>query len=361
MIDHRGPEFAALLEEVVRGAKTVFGTDHDVIVLSSSGTGGLESAIANLVSPGDRVLSAICGNFGERFAEIASVYGAQVIRHEVEWGQPVDPDDLRRLLAAHPEVELVLLTHNETSTGLTNDLEALVAVVREAGRLSVVDGVSSVSSMPVEVDRIGADVVVSGSQKGWMAPPGIAFAAVSEPAWERQATSKSPRFYFDWAQHRKFASRGATPWTPALSVMFGVREGIRMLLEEGLDNAYARHRRCADAVGAGLQGMGFDLLAAEGYRSATVTAALPRAELDIKAYRKLLRDKFGVVIAGGQGKMDGRMIRVGHLGYVTEGDMIQVLWAMEQALEELDVRANEGAGVSAAVASLNQAAAAVPA
>ncbi len=153
MIDHRGPEFAALLEEVVRGAKTVFGTDHDVIVLSSSGTGGLESAIANLVSPGDRVLSAICGNFGERFAEIASVYGAQVIRHEVEWGQPVDPDDLRRLLAAHPEVELVLLTHNETSTGLSNDLEALVAVVREAGRLSVVDGVSSVSSMPVEVDR----------------------------------------------------------------------------------------------------------------------------------------------------------------------------------------------------------------
>jgi aspartate aminotransferase-like enzyme len=204
-------------------------------------------------------------------------------------------------------------------------------------------------------------VVVSGSQKGWMAPPGIAMVAISEAAWERQAKATSPRFYFDWAQHRKFAARGATPWTPAISVLFGVREGIRMLLEEGLDNAYARHRRCADAVGAGLQAMGFDLFAAEGYRSATVTAAVPRAELDIKAYRKLLREKFGVVIAGGQGKMDGRMIRVGHLGYVTEGDMVQVLWAMEQALEELDVRANEGAGVSAAVATLNQAAAAVPA
>ena len=147
MIDHRGPEFAALLEEVVRGARSVFGTDNEVVVMSSSGTGGLESAIVNLVSPGDRVLAAICGNFGERFAEIATAYGADVIRHEVEWGQPVDPDDLRRLLAAHPEVELVLLTHNETSTGLTNDLEALVAVVREAGRMSVVDGVSSVSSM----------------------------------------------------------------------------------------------------------------------------------------------------------------------------------------------------------------------
>ncbi len=361
MIDHRGPEFAALLEEVVRGAKAVFGTDNDVLVLSSSGTGGLESAIANLVTPGDHVLSAICGNFGERFAEIAAVYGAQVIRHEVEWGQPVDPDDLRRLLAAHPEVEMVMLTHNETSTGLTNDLEGLVAVVREAGRLSVVDGVSSVSSMAVEADRIGADVVISGSQKGWMAPPGVAFAAVSQAAWERQATSKSPRFYFDWAQHRKFAAKGATPWTPAISVLFGVREGIRMLLEEGLENAYGRHRRCADAVEAGLQAMGFDLFAAEGYRSATVTAGVPRTELDIKAYRKLLREKYGVVIAGGQGKMDGRMVRVGHLGYVAEGDMVQVLWAMEQALEELDVRANEGAGVSAAVASLNQAAAAVPA
>jgi aspartate aminotransferase-like enzyme len=361
MIDHRGPEFAALLEEVVRGAKSVFGTDNEVVVMSSSGTGGLESAIVNLVSPGDRVLAAICGNFGERFAEIATAYGADMIRHEVEWGQPVDPDDLRRLLASHPEVELVLLTHNETSTGLTNDLEALVAVVREAGRMSVVDGVSSVSSMPVEVDRISADVVVSGSQKGWMAPPGVAFAAVSQAAWERAEKSTSPRFYFDWAQHKKFAAKGATPWTPAVSVLFGVREGIRMLLEEGLDNAYARHRRCADAVAAGLQGMGFTLFAAEGYRSATVTAAVPHADVDVKAYRKLLREKFGVVIAGGQGKLEGRLVRVGHLGYVTEGDMVQVLWAMEQALEELDIRANEGAGISAAVASLNQSAAAVPA
>jgi len=361
MIDHRGPEFAALLAEVVGGAKSVFGTDSEVVVMSSSGTGGLESAIVNLVSPGDRVLAAICGNFGERFAEIATTYGADVIRHAVEWGQPVDPDDLRRLLASHPEVELVLLTHNETSTGLTNDLEALVAVVREAGRMSVVDGVSSVSSMPVEVDRIGADVVVSGSQKGWMAPPGIAFAAVSQAAWERAERAKAPRFYFDWAQHRKFAAKGATPWTPAVSVLFGVREGIRMLLEEGLGNAYARHRRCADAVAAGLQGMGFTLFAAEGYRSATVTAAVPPADLDVKAYRKLLRERFGVVIAGGQGKLEGRLVRVGHLGYVTEGDMVQVLWALEQALEELDIRANEGAGVSAAVASLNQAAAAVPA
>jgi len=178
MIDHRGPEFAALLEEVVRGAKSVFGTDNEVVVLSSSGTGGLESAIVNLVSPGDRMLAAICGNFGERFAEIATACGGDVIRHEVEWGQPVDPDDLRRLLASHPEIELVLLTHNETSTGLTNDLEALVAVVREAGRMSVVDGVSSVSSMPVEVDRIGDDAQLDDLRMDGQVPVGFEAAAV---------------------------------------------------------------------------------------------------------------------------------------------------------------------------------------
>jgi len=213
-------------------------------------------------------------------------------------------------------------------------------VVRDAGRLSVVDGVSSVSSMPVDVDRVGADVVVSGSQKGWMAPPGVAFVSVSQAAWERQARARSPRFYFDWDQHRRFLVQGATPWTPAISVLFGVREGIRMLLEEGLDNTYARHRRCADATAAGLSGMGFTLFAAEGHRSATVTAALPPDGLDIKAYRKLLRERFGVVIAGGQGKMSRQMIRVGHLGAVSQGYAVRVLCSLEQALAELgDARA----------------------
>ena len=358
MIDHRGPEFAALLGEVIEGAKPVFGTRGDVVVLSSSGTGGLESAIANLVSPGDKVVAAICGNFGERFAEIAAVYGADVIRLEFEWGEPVDPDDLRKLLAAHPDAGIVLLTHNETSTGLTNPLPYLVNVVREAGRLSVVDGVSSVSSMPVDVDRLGIDVCVSAAQKGWMAPPGIALVTVSEAAWERSRSARSPRFYLDWAQHQAFVAKGATPWTPAVSVLFGLREGIRMLHEEGLDRVYRRHREVADACVAGCEAMGLKALAAPGYRSATITGVLTPEGLDVKAYRKLLREKFGVVIAGGQGKMDGRMLRVGHLGAVTAGDMIQVLWAMEQALEELDVRPNDGAGVAAAARMLGEASAA---
>jgi aspartate aminotransferase-like enzyme len=358
MIDHRGPEFASLLAEITEGAKAVFGTAGDVLLLTSSGTGGLESAIANLVSPGDTVVAAICGNFGERFADLAAAYGAEVVRYEVEWGEASDPDDLRRLLAAHPEARIVLLTHNETSTGLTNDLAALVAAVKDAGRLAVVDGVSSVSSMPVEVDRLGVDVCVSGSQKGWMAPPGIALVAIGGEAWEQVERARSSRFYFDYRAAREFSARGATPFTPAVSVMFALREGIRMLLEEGLDGVYRRHREVADATEAGLEAAGFRLFAAPGHRSATVTAAVPPEGLDVNALRKLLREKFGVVIAGGQGKMTGKMIRVGHLGAVNAGDIIQVLWAIEQALEELDVRANEGRAVAAAARVLGEASAA---
>ncbi len=358
MIDHRGPEFAALLEEITAGAKKVFGTENELVVLSASGTGGLESAIANLVSPGDKVLSVIVGNFGERFRSIAKAYGAEVISYEVEWGQPAEAADVRRLLDEHPDAGLVLLTHNETSTGVTTPLEELVRAVKDAGRLAVVDGVSSVSSMPVEVDRLGVDVCISGSQKGWMAPPGVAFATVSEEAWERQAQARSPRFYFDYGQARKFAPKGSTPWTPAISVLFAVREGLRMMSEEGLDNVYRRHREIADACAAGLAAMGFRLYAAAGYRSATVTAARPPEGVDIKGYRKLLREKYGVVIAGGQGKAEGQIVRVGHLGSVAAGDLVQVLWAMEQALEELDVRPNDGRGVGAAGRALGEASAA---
>lgn len=358
MIDHRGPEFAALLADVIGGAKKVFGTAGEVVVLTASGTGGLESAIANLLSPGDKVLSARCGNFGERFAEIAAAYGAEVVSLEFEWGEPVDPADLRAALEAHPDAGLVLLTHNETSTGLTNPLADLVRVVREMGRLSLVDGVSSVSSMPVEVDRLGIDVCVTAAQKGWMAPPGIALVTVSEAAWERSRSARAPRFYLDWEQHRHFAARGATPWTPAVSALFALQEGIRMLMEEGLESVYRRHRLIADACVAGCEAMGLSPFAAEGYRSATITGALTPAGLDVKAYRKLLREKFGVVIAGGQGKMEGRMLRVGHLGAVTTGDIVQVLWALEQALEELDVRPNDGAGLAAAARVLGAAAAA---
>src|SRR5919199_257599 len=225
MIDHRGPEFAELLADVTAGARRVFETENDLLLLTSSGSGGLESAVANLVSPGDRVVVAMCGNFGERFAGIAAAYGCELVRLEAEWGQPVEPDDLRQVLEAAPDARLVLLTHNETSTGVTNRLSDLVAVCREAGRLVAVDGVSSVSSMRVEVDRLGGGVIVSASQKGWMAPPGIAFVTVSERAWEQTARARAPRYYFVWRTAKKHAQDGATPWTPAVAVLFPVPGG----------------------------------------------------------------------------------------------------------------------------------------
>ena len=358
MIDHRGPVFAAILAEITAGAKRVFKTKNDLLLLTSSGTGGLESAVANLVSPGDEVVAALCGNFGERFAALAAAYGANVVRLEFEWGQPVDPDDLKVVLQRHPKAQVVLLTHNETSTGLTNPLRELAQTARSAERVVVVDGVSSISSIDIETDSWGVDVAVSGSQKGWMAPPGIALVSVSERAWAQQAKARSPRFYFDWKEAKNWAEKGMTPFTPAVSVVFALQEGLRMLQEEGLNKVYERHQRLARATQAGLQALGFQLFAQDGYRSNTVTSAVPPPGLDVAALRTLLDTKYGVVIAGGQGKMTGKMVRVGHLGAVAEGDVVQVIWAMEQALEELDIAPADGRGVAAVTASTQGVAAA---
>src|SRR5213595_1270908 len=358
MIDHRGPEFAAILAEVTAGAKRVFKTKNDLLLLTSSGTGGLESAVANLVSPGDEVVVALSGNFGERFAALAAAYGAQVHRLEFDWGKTVDPTDLKSFLERHPKAKVVLLTHNETSTGLTNPLRELARVARKAERIVVVDGVSSISSIDIETDAWGIDVAVSGSQKGWMAPPGIALVSVSERAWEQQARARSPRFYFDWKEAKTWADKGMTPFTPAVPVAFALQEGLRMLEEEGLANVYERHARLARATQAGLQALGFQLYAQDGYRSNTVTSAVPPPGLDVNELRKVIDTRYGVVIAGGQGKMAGKMVRVGHLGAVAEGDVVQVIWAIEQALEELDIAPADGRGVTAVTASTQGVAAA---
>src|SRR3979411_262408 len=288
MIDHRGPEFAAILAEITAGAKRGFKTSNDLLLLTSSGTGGLESAVANLVSPGDEVVAALCGNFGERFAALAAAYGADVVRLEFEGGQPVDADDLALVLERHPNAKVLLLTHNETSTGLTNPLRELAGIGRQAGRIVVVDGGSSISSIPIETHAWWLDVAVSGSQKGWMAPPGLALVSISERAWEQQARARSPRFYFDWKEAKTWADKGMTPFTPAVAVVFALQEGLHMLEEEGLDNVYERHARLARATQAGLGALGFQLFAREGYRSNTVTSALAPAGLDVASFRKLL-------------------------------------------------------------------------
>jgi aspartate aminotransferase-like enzyme len=278
------------------------------------------------------VLAVVIGAFGERFAAIAQAYGAEVVRLEYEWGRAADPDDVRRVLSRDPRIKAVLVTHNETSTGVTNPLKALAAVVREHERLLLVDAVSSLGAIPLETDAWGLDVVVTGSQKGWMVPPGLAFVSVSQRAWEAYREAKMPRFYLDLGRHKEALERGQTPWTPALSVLFGLDVALEMMEAEGLENIFARHARIGEMTRQGVKALGLRLLADERYASNTVTAVVVPDGVDERVLRRLLEDEYGVVLAGGQGKLSGKIFRIGHLGWVTEEDIRDTLDSLAQAL-----------------------------
>ena len=332
MIDHRGPEFAALIEEVTAGLKRVFKTQNDLLTLTASGSGGLEAAVVNLLSPGERVVVVSVGAFGDRFAIIARGYGASVRHLEFEWGKAADPAVIAEVLREEPEARVVFVTHNETSTGVTNDLARIAEVVKGAGRLLVVDGVSSVSSIDLETDRWGCDVVVSGSQKGWMVPPGLAFVSMSQAAWEAQSRASLPRFYFDLAAAKQFLAKGQTPYTPAISIFYALQATLPAIEAEGLDNVFARHRRVAAHTRAGVRALGLEPFADEAVTSATVTAVRVPQGVDPKALLRDLRETHGVALAGGQAKLDGQIFRIGHLGWVDLADIDLVLDALRQAL-----------------------------
>lgn len=334
MINHRGPEFAALLREITDGLKRFFRTDNDLFVLTASGTGGLEAAVANTLSPGDPVLAISIGFFGERFAEIAQVYGAAVDRLNYADGEAADPEEVRRKLAER-RYKAVLVTHNETSTGVTNDLEAIASVVRETDALLLVDGVSSVGSIRLQTDAWGCDVVASASQKGWMTPPGLAFVSVSQRAWVAHARARMPRYYFDFTMAKKYLERGQTPTTPALPVFFALAEALRQLGREGLDAVLARHTRVADHTRAGVRALGLRLLADERVASNTVTAVRLPEGVDWGRLDRLARERHGVVLAGAQGALAGKVFRIGHLGFVDERDIDGALAALREILPEL--------------------------
>ena len=350
MINHRGPEFAALLRDVEEGLRWALKTENDVLIYPSSGTGGLEAAAVNLLSPGEKALFCAMGSFGDRWANIAEAFGADVVRLRVPSGEPIDPEDVERVLAENPEITTVFVTHNETSTGVTNDIPAIAAVAKARGKLVAVDSVSGAGCLPLETDALQLDVVVTGSQKGWMAPPGVAMIAVNGAAFARAEATTTPRWYFDFARERKYQQKSQTYSTPAVSVLYALQEGLAMMREEGLEQVWARHARVGEMVRAGVEALGLRLLAAEGHRSDTVTAVhSPAADADgLKELLGALRSRHGLVLAGGQDELQGRIFRIGHLGYIDDADVFSILATLEQGLQETGLRSRVGLAVPAA-------------
>ncbi len=353
MINHRGPEFAAMLGRILAGVKPYFGTTSDVAMITTAGTGGLEAAVVNTLSPGDRVLGVSIGSFGDRFAKIARTYGADVTKIEVEWGHAADPAELHAELQRDRDYKAVLLTHNETSTGVMNPIAELAAVVRDVApdALVLVDSVSGLGAVPFQMDAWGVDVVVTGSQKAWMAAPGLAMIAASARAWDAMERATMPRVYLDLRAHRESHAAGQTPFTPAIAVVYQVDEGIRLMTAEGAEGVFARHEACAAASRAGLAALGFELFADPQFASKTVTAALVPDDLDWKTFNGEIKRR-GVVLAGGQGKLTGKIFRLGHLGSVT---LEEILGAMS-VLEFVSIGAGRPVRPGAAVAAAQVAA-----
>jgi aspartate aminotransferase-like enzyme len=356
MIDHRGTEFGEMQREIVAGIAQLVGTSGEVLLLTGSGSGALEAAVVNTLSPGDRVLAGSIGAFGDRFAAIASAFGAAVDRLDGEWGSAIDPAALRDRLKAAEPYRAVLLTHNETSTGVVNPLRELAAAVHDApgDPLVLVDGISGLGAMPFEMDEWGVDLVVSASQKAWNASPGIAIAAVGPRAWAAGETAGMPRYYWDFAQARDWATKGQTPWTPAISVLYGLRVGVRQLLDEGRERTWARHAAIARGVAAGVEALGLTLVAAPEDRSHTVTAAWVPDGVEWAPFNAAMRAN-GLVIAGGQGKWTGRILRFGHMGAVGIEEMADAIRIMGETLPEFghDADAEAAAGRTLDAAGLH--------
>jgi aspartate aminotransferase-like enzyme len=321
-----------MMHDVTAKLKQLFQTKNDLYLLTGSGTGGLEAAIVNTLSPGDKVLSVTVGVFGERFTDMAAEFGAEVIPLRFEYGRVADPEEIRRVLQKEPEIKAVLMTHNETSTGVTNDLATISSVVKEFDKLLLVDAISSLGSIDLPVDKWHCDVTVTASQKGWMVPPGMAMVSVSKEAWQAHAKARMPRFNWDFARARKYLEIGQTPWTPAVSIVFALSVALDLILKEGLSNIFARHARVGKAAREGVKSLGLSLFADEKYASNTVTAISVRDGLNVKELLKILREEYQIVLAGGQASLQGKIFRIGHLGLITEEDIKEIVSALKEVL-----------------------------
>ncbi len=351
MINHRGPEFAALLAAVTRALQDFLRTHSDVLLLTTSGTGGLEAAIVNVLSPGDKVLAFNNGSFGERWASIAKAYGCDVRRVDIPLGRPLEPELVREELRkdGKDETKAVLVTHNETSVGILNPLKDIAQVARESGKLLMVDSVSGAGAIELDVDGWGIDVCVTASQKAWGAPPGLAMITMNDRAWKAAERATLPRYYFDLQKAKASLEHGATPWTPAVTVVIALQEALRLMSEEGLEAIIRRHVDLARATRRGVQALGLALFADEAFASPTVTAVRSPARVDSRNLARVLRDEYDCVIAGGQGKLEGQIFRLGHMGFCTISDITDMLGSLELALRRFNVTVEPGTAITAAL------------
>jgi aspartate aminotransferase-like enzyme len=354
MINHRGPEFAALLAALTRALQDFLRTQGDVLLLTASGSGGMEAAVANTLSSGDKALVFINGAFGERFFAICKAYGVDARRIDVPLGRAVEPDLVREELAKEKgtsAARAVLIQHNETSVGVLNPIKEISEVVREAGKLFIVDSISGAGAAELEVDEWGVDVCIAASQKAWGAPPGLAMVTMSENAWKAYERSDLPKAYFDLATYKAALEKGATPATPAVSVVIALQESLRLMSEEGLEAILRRHQALARATRRGLQAVGLSLFADEAHASPAVTAFRPPTRVDARNLIRVLRDDYDTIVAGGQGKLEGQLLRVGHMGFVTMTDMVAFFSALELALRDFNQPVEAGQAIAAALRS----------
>ncbi|HEY9809743.1 MAG TPA: alanine--glyoxylate aminotransferase family protein [Halomicronema sp.] len=350
-IGHRSGDFSKIMADVTQNLKWLHQTQNDVLSLTVSGTGAMEAGIINFLSPGDRVLVGTNGKFGERWAEVCTAYNLNVDTVTTEWGKALDPEKIREKLVADTEkqIKAVIVTHSETSTGVINDLETINRYVKENSEaLIIVDAVTSLGAVNVPIDEWGLDVVCSGSQKGYMIPPGLGFVAVSAKAWEAYKTAKLPRYYLDLGKYRKDAAKNTTPFTPPVNLFFALQASLQMMQKEGLENIFARHQRLMNATRAAVKALNLPLYGTDECASPAITAVAP-VGVDAEQIRATMKKQFDIVLAGGQDHLKGKVFRIGHLGFVSERDILTAIGALEATLVELGGNGfTSGAGVAAA-------------
>mgnify|MGYP000026505818 CR=1 FL=1 len=349
MVGHRARDFAALTERLHGKLQQVMQTKNEVFILTSSGTGGLEAAIANTVNPGDKVLALVAGKFGERFRDLARTYGAEVVELQFPWGTPVDLDAVAEALRKHPDLKMVLATQNETSTGVVHDIRGLGYLTAQHAAVLAVDAVSGLGGIDLPADEWGVDILVTASQKALMTPPGLAMISLSAKAWALVDQCRAPRYYFSLPAAKKALAKWNTAYTPAVSLFFAQEAALDLILAEGLEQVFARHRLLGQAVREGVKALGLELLPApEAAASPVVTAVKSPDGIPADDLRKLLFDRYGVLFAGGQAALKGRIFRIAHMGYVDKLDVLTALGALELALNDLGYKVPLGSGVAAA-------------